>query len=109
MKRTVLCAALLVGLLVPAGAGASVEHPAIGEAAAFERTQSYLAKTYPGWRSRKYGYIDCRRGRINAYIFSCAVGWIRGYNCWQGRTRVENEYAEEGVVYYGISINTRRC
>ncbi|HEU5253662.1 MAG TPA: hypothetical protein VFU16_10105 [Solirubrobacterales bacterium] len=109
MKRILLGAIVLVGLLAPAGASAYVEHPAIGEAAAFERTQSYLAKTYPGWRTRKYGYIDCRHGRINGYIWSCAVGWIRGYNCWQGRTRIENEYAEEGVVYYSIRINARRC
>lgn len=105
----VLLTTMLACLALSASAQAYVEHPYIGERAASEDTQQFLARTYPGWRTRKYGYIDCRHGRIAGYIWSCKVGWIRGYNCWQGRARITNEYAEEGVTHYDVHFNSRRC
>jgi len=112
-RRAAICAALLVlaapGAFSATAAARYQEHPWLGEAAAHSDTQHYLARTFAGWRAREYGYIDCRYGRVNSYIWICAVGWIRGYNCKQGRVRVENEYAEGGITYYGIHFGYRRC
>jgi hypothetical protein len=109
MKRLLLAGAVLAALCLPSSAVAYAEHPAIGEEAAFIQTQHFLAKNYPGWRSRAVGYIDCGRGRINAYTWTCAVGWARGHNCWQGRVRVTAEYSEERTTYYNVHLVARRC
>ncbi|HEV2858977.1 MAG TPA: hypothetical protein VGW80_11315 [Solirubrobacterales bacterium] len=109
MKRLILAGLALVALWLPSSAAAYVEHPGIGEEAAFIQTQHFMAKTYPGWRSRAVGYIDCRNGRINGYSWSCAVGWARGRNCWQGRVRVTAQYAEEGTIYYNVHLKARPC
>jgi len=110
LRLLVSVAAVLGVLALPASApGAYVEHPTITEQEAFRGTQHFLAKKYSGWRKRAAGYIDCRPGRINRYTWSCAVGWLAGRNCWQGRVRVENEYKEDGVVYYSIRFRARPC
>lgn len=109
MRRLALACVVLGSLALPPSAGAYVERPTIHEGQAFEHIQHFLAKNYPGWRTRKYGYIDCRPGRVNRYTWSCAAGWIRGYNCWQGRAQIENEYSEEGVVYYAVNWRAKRC
>jgi hypothetical protein len=101
------CTALL-SILATASAS-YVEHPTIHEFEAFEDARHFLAQNYPGWRTRAVGYIDCRHGRINRYIWSCGVGWARGRNCWQGRTRISNEYREGNVVHYQVNFNSRRC
>jgi hypothetical protein len=110
MKRMTLFAVALGALAIPAPAiGVYVEHPTIHEREAFERTQRFLAKEYSGWRKRSAGYIDCRHGRINRYIWSCAVGWLAGRNCWQGRVRVTNDYREDATVYYSVNFRSRPC
>jgi hypothetical protein len=111
MKLKLLAIALVVGALaLPSTAlGSYVEHPTIHEREAEENTQHFLAKKYSGWRKRSAGYIDCRQGRINGYIWSCAVGWLAGRNCWQGRVRIENEYREDNVTYYSVRFRARPC
>jgi hypothetical protein len=110
IRLLVVSVVALSALAMPSPAfGVYVEHPTIHEREAFENTQSFLAKKYSGWRRREAGYIDCRPGRINRYTWSCAVGWLAGSNCWQGRVRVENEYKEDGVVYYNVRFRARRC
>jgi hypothetical protein len=110
MRKTIAATAVAFALAVTATpASAYVEHPYIGEYAAFTDSQHYLAGNFPGWRHRKAGYIDCRQGRIKGYIWSCAVGWYRGYNCRFGRVRIENEYAEAGTTYYKVNFGYQRC
>ncbi len=111
MKLKLFAIALAVGALtLPSSAlGSYVEHPTIHEREAEENTQHFLAKKYSGWRKRSAGYIDCRHGRINGYIWSCAVGWLAGRNCWQGRVRIENEYREDNVTYYSVRFRARPC
>jgi hypothetical protein len=111
MKLRLLVIGLAVAALVlpSAALGTYVEHPTIHEREAFENTQRFLAKKYSGWRKRSAGYIDCRPGRINRYTWSCAVGWLAGPNCWQGRVRIENEYREDSITYYSVRFRARPC
>lgn len=101
--------ALLSVLVLSGIAWAYVAYPTIREHQAEEDVAQFLHKNYAGWRYRQYGYIDCRNGRLNRYTWACRVGWRSGRKCRQGRVRIMNEYAEEGVVYYLASSVLRRC
>lgn len=108
MKRLAVIG-VLVGALVFAGSAAAyVERPGVGEAAAEQRVAKFL-RTYPGWRYREDGFIDCWRGRINGYTWGCRVAWWSGRRCRQGRIRITNEYSERGVTYYQVNASVRRC
>ena len=107
--KAVWGAALLGTLVLSSSAWAYIARPTIGEHQAEKDVAQFLHKNYPGWRYRQYGYLDCRNGRLNRYTWACRVGWLSGNKCRQGRVRVTNEYAEEGVVYYLASSALRRC
>lgn len=50
--------------------------------------QTYrLLRTYPGWRYRDYGFVDCRNGRISRASYACRFGYQRGSRCSRGRVR----------------------
>jgi hypothetical protein len=112
MRRTGLILVVLTALVAaPAAEAGVVAHPTITEHQAEGDAYQFLHRTYPGWRHKRYGYVDCGHGRINRFTWSCGVGWVSGRsNCWQGRLRIENLEYELGTFYYEVKAHTyRRC
>ncbi len=104
-------AAVLVGsflVLASQAQGYANPHPLISERTA-ERGVLRFLHSYPGWRYRRYGYVDCRFGRINSYSWGCRVGWVGSGHCRLGRVRITNIYGEQGYTHYSAVGRTRHC
>lgn len=108
MKRAAVIGVVLGALVIPSSAGAYVERPGIGEHSAELSVAKYV-RQFPGWRYREDGFIECRRGRINGYMWACRVAWWTLPRCRHGRVRITNEYAERGVTYYHVNSVLTPC
>lgn len=103
---------LLTGLVFPQEALADNGRPTVRRPIAERQTRGFLVQNYPSWRYRAFGFVDCRRGRINRYTWACRVGWGRGETCHRGRVRVTGKYREPRVNIYNVHFRGRgsyRC
>jgi len=95
---TMLALGMLVGLALPAAAGAA-HRPTVTKAIAKEMTVRNL-RDFAGWRKRESGYIDCNGGRIDRTTWSCRVGWVFNGGCRRGKVQVRGSHVEAGRKYY---------
>lgn len=109
MKLKVLVVSLVAFFAIVGSASAHLRPPTITEAEAEKDTLKFLHESYGAWRYRTEGYVDCRNGRINRYIWVCRAGWRKGEICTQGRLRIENEEVLEGSLYYYVRWRGRPC